>query len=387
MDFSFSEEQTAFRDAVRRWVNAEAPKDWMRKLEADEENYPYQLWNKLAAQGFFGIGIPEEYGGLGGDIMMQMIFAREFARTAGGLLWTWGLTSFGGAKSIGLYGLPAQKERWLRPMAAGNLRVALSMTEPDGGTDVLGAMKTFATKTDGGWILNGAKMWTTGARAADRLLVLARTEKNVVKRHQGLTLFFVDAKSVGITATLLPKLGMRAMGSCAVTYDGVFVPDEDVLGVPGDAWYMMLPTLNNERIMVGAQCLGAIDAVLEDALEYMNTRRAFGGIIGRFQILQHYIADIATSQKVTELLLCYGATLQAKGDPCGTEANMLKMVATENAVKAADLGIQILGGMGYSAETDMQRYWRDHRILRMTPISNEMVRNTIAESLGLPRSF
>ena len=387
MDFSLTEEQEAFRDVVRRWVDAEAPKDLMRKLEADEENYPFPLWDKLKEQGFFGIGIPEEYGGLGGDVMTQMIFARELARTAGGLIWTWGVTSFAGAKSVGLYGTPEQKERWLRPMAEGNLRVAISVTEPDGGTDVLGAMKTFAEKVDGGWKVNGAKMWTTGAKVADRLLLLARTDKNADKRHKGLTLFFADAKSPGITASLLPKLGMRAMGSCSVTFDDVFIPDEDVLGEPGNAWYMMLPTLNNERIMVGAQCLGALDGILEDALAYVKQRKAFGDIIGRFQILQHYIADIATWQKTTELLLYYVASLQAAGKPCGVEANMLKMVATENAVKAADLGIQIMGGMGYSAETDMQRYWRDHRILRMTPISNEMVRNTIAESLGLPRSF
>ncbi|HKY80694.1 MAG TPA: acyl-CoA dehydrogenase family protein [Sphingobium sp.] len=387
MDFSLTEEQEAFRDVVRRWVDAEAPKDLMRQLEADEENYPFPLWDKLKEQSFFGIGIPEEFGGLGGDVMTQMIFARELARTAGGLIWTWGVTSFAGAKSVGLYGTPEQKERWLRPMAEGNLRVAISVTEPDGGTDVLGAMKTNAVKVDGGWKVNGAKMWTTGAKVADRLLLLARTDKDVEKRHQGLTLFFADAKSPGITASLLPKLGMRAMGSCSVTFDDVFIPDEDVLGEPGNAWYMMLPTLNNERIMVGAQCLGAMDGILEDALAYMKERKAFGGIIGRFQILQHYIADIATWQKTTELLLYYVASLQAAGKQCGVEANMLKMVATENAVKAADLGIQIMGGMGYSAETDMQRYWRDHRILRMTPISNEMVRNSIAESLGLPRSF
>jgi alkylation response protein AidB-like acyl-CoA dehydrogenase len=319
--------------------------------------------------------------------MMQMIFARELARTAGGLLWTWGLTSFAGAKSIGIYGTPEQKQRWLPPMAAGDLRVSMGMTEPGGGTDVLGAMKTFATKVDGGWRVNGAKMWTTAARVADRILVLARSDKNVEKRHQGLTLFFMDAKSEGVSATLLPKLGMRAMGSCSVTLDNVFVPDSDVLGEPGKAWYMMLSTLNNERIMVGAQCLGAIDGVLEDALAYAMQRHAFGKPIGQFQIIQHYIADIATWQQQTELLLNYVAWLQAKGEDCGVQANMLKMVASENAVKAADLGIQILGGMGYSAETDMQRYWRDHRILRMTPISNEMVRNSIAESLGLPRSF
>ncbi|HKX35477.1 MAG TPA: acyl-CoA dehydrogenase family protein [Rhizorhapis sp.] len=387
MDFSLSEEQEAFRHVVRRWVDAEAPKDLMRQLEADEENYPFPLWDKLKEQGFFGIGIPEEFGGLGGDVMTQMIFARELARTAGGLIWTWGVTSFAGAKSVGLYGTPEQKERWLRPMAEGNLRVAISVTEPDGGTDVLGAMKTHAVKVDGGWKVNGAKMWTTGAKVADRLLLLARTDKDVEKRHQGLTLFFADAKATGITASQLPKLGMRAMGSCSVTFDDVFIPDEDVLGEPGNAWYMMLPTLNNERIMVGAQCLGAMDGVLEDAVAYMKERKAFGGIIGRFQVLQHYVADIATWQKTTELLLYYVASLQAAGKPCGVEANMLKMVATENAVKAADLGIQIMGGMGYSAETDMQRYWRDHRILRMTPISNEMVRNSIAESLGLPRSY
>jgi butyryl-CoA dehydrogenase len=387
MDFALSEEQQAFRDVIRRWVDAEAPKDWLRKLEADEENYPFALWDKLKANGFFGIGIDEAHGGQGGDIIIQMIFARELARTAGGLLWTWGLTSFAGAKSIGLYGTTEQKQRWLPKMAAGELRVSLGMTEPGGGTDVLGAMKTYATKVDGGWRINGAKMWTTGARVADRILLLARSERNTAKRHQGLSLFFMDAKSPGVSATLLPKLGMRAMGSCSLTLEDVFIPDEDVLGTPGQAWYMLLPTLNNERIMVGAQCLGAIDGVLEDALDYAKTRHAFGKPIGQFQIIQHYIADIATWQQQTELLLYYVSWLQSNGQPCGTQANMLKMVASENAVKAADLGIQILGGMGYSAETDMQRYWRDHRILRMTPISNEMVRNTIAESLGLPRSF
>jgi acyl-CoA dehydrogenase len=387
VDFSLTQEQQAFRDALRRWVDAEITKDWLRKLEADEENYPFAFWNKLAENGHFGIGIAEEYGGQGGDILAQMIFAREVARTAGGLLWTWGATSFAGGKSIGVYGSTEQKLRWLPEIAAGRLRVSIAVTEPGGGTDVLGAMKTFAAKTDGGWNINGSKMWITGAKVADRFLLLTRSDRKVEKRHRGLTLFFMDAKTPGITATPLQKLGMRAMGTCALTLENVFVPDADVLGEPGKAWYMMLPTLNNERIMVGAQCLGAIDGVLEDALAYAQQRRAFGKPIGQFQVIQHYIADIATWQQQTELLLYYVAWLSSKNKDCGVQANMLKMVASENAVRAADLGIQILGGMGYSAETDMQRYWRDHRILRMTPISNEMVRNSIAESLGLPRSF
>jgi acyl-CoA dehydrogenase len=387
MDFSLTEEQQAFRDMVHRWVDTEAPKAWARDLEKDEEHYPFPLWDKLAEAGFHGIGIDEEYGGQGGDIIVQMLFARELARTVGGLLWTWGLTSFAGAKSVGLYGSPEQKQKFLPRIAEGKCRVSIGFTEPGGGTDVLGAMKTEATRVDGGWVINGQKMWCTAAKVADYILLLARTDKNVKKRHHGLTLFFLPAQQKGVTATLLPKLGMRAMGSCQVHIDNVFVPDELVLGEPGNAWYMLLPTLNNERIMVGAQCLGAIDGVLEDAVEYMKQRKAFGKIIGSFQILQHYVADIATMRQQAELLLYYTAWLQSTGQECGIQANMCKMVCSEYAVKSADLGIQIMGGMGYSAETDMQRYWRDHRILRMTPISNEMVRNTIAESLGLPRSF
>jgi alkylation response protein AidB-like acyl-CoA dehydrogenase len=177
------------------------------------------------------------------------------------------------------------------------------------------------------------------------------------------------------------------MGSCSIHFDDAIVLDENVLGEPHKAWYMLLPTLNNERIMVGAFCLGVIDGVLEDSLDYMKQRKAFGGIIGRFQSLQHYVADIATMQKTTELMLHYCAHKQSRGENVGVEANMLKLIASENANQAADLGIQILGGMGYSAETDMQRYWRDSRLWRIGPITNEMVRNGIAESLGLPRSF
>jgi alkylation response protein AidB-like acyl-CoA dehydrogenase len=387
MDFSLTDEQQSFRDMVRRWVDAEAPKDWARKLEQDEENYPFALWDKLTDAGFHGIGIDEEYGGQGGDIIMQMLFARELSRTLGGLIWTWGLTSFAGGKSIGVYGTPEQKKKFLPQIAAGKCRVSIGFTEPGGGTDVLGAMRTYAERASGGWVINGQKMWTTAAKVADYILLLVRTDKNVAKNHQGLTLFFMPAQQPGVKATLLPKLGMRAMGSCSVHIEDVFVPDELVLGEPGKAWYTLLPTLNNERIMVGAQCLGAIDGVLEDAVAYAQQRKAFGREIGNFQIIQHYIADIATMRQQAELMLYYTAWLQATGKECGTQANMLKMVCSEYACKAADLGIQILGGMGYSAETDMQRYWRDHRILRMTPISNEMVRNTIAESLGLKRSF
>ncbi|MDE2462524.1 MAG: acyl-CoA/acyl-ACP dehydrogenase [Alphaproteobacteria bacterium] len=387
MDFELPEEHRAFRDTVRRWIHAEIPKSWARDLERDEHNYPFALWDKFTAAGFHGVGIAEEYGGQGGDVIMQMLLARELARPLAGLAWIWGITSFAGSKSIGIYGTEAQKKKYLPLIATGQLKAAIAFTEPSGGTDLLGSMRTTAERVDGGWRLNGEKIWSSSAHVADYLLCLARTDKTVQKKHQGLTLFWVKTSTPGIKITPLAKLGMRSMGSCSVHFDNAVVPDEDVLGEPGRAWYTLLPTLNNERIMVGAFCLGVIDGVLEDALDYMKQRHAFGKPIGQFQILQHYVADIATMQTTTELLLHYCAAKQSRGENVGNEANMLKLTASDNANKAADLGIQIFGGMGYSAETDMQRYWRDSRLWRIGPITNEMVRNSIAENLGLPRSF
>ena len=387
MNFELSEEVQLFRDTVHRWVDRECPKDWCRELERREHEYPQDLWDKLAEAGFHGVGIPEEYGGLGGDILVQAIFMREFARNAAGLGWIWGITSFSGAKSIGFYGTEEQKRRFLPKMAAGELKTAISFTEASGGTDLLGGMKASADKVDGGWVINGEKTWSTTGDTADYLLLIARNDKNVERRTDGVSLFFVPRESEGITTTPLPKLGMRALSSCTINLDNVFVPDDLLLGEEGKAWADTTKTLNNERIMMSAMCLGMIDGVLEDAISYMNQRRAFGKLIGEFQTLQGYATEIAIWQKQAELMLYNAAWLQSQGKPCLMEAAMTKTIASEYACKAADLGISILGGMGYSAETDMQRYWRDARLLKIGPVSNEMAQNMIAHGLGLPRGF
>jgi acyl-CoA dehydrogenase len=387
MDFSFTEEQEDFRKTVHDWVERECPKQVARELEADEFNYPHELFNKMADAGFHAIGIDEKYGGAGGTEVTQMILARELSRSLAGLTWTWGISSFAGAKSVGLYGTEEQKQRFLPDLAEGKTKFSIAFTEPSGGTDLLGAMKTTATKVDGGWRISGQKIWSTSAHVADYLLLLARSDKNVAKKTQGTTLFLVPGKAEGLTTRQIPKLGMRGVGSCEVFLDNVFVPDDLVLGEPGNAWYMLLGTLNNERIMLSALCCGIIDGVLEDAVDYLKTREAFGKKIGSFQSLQHNIADIAMMQKQAELITFYAAHLQATGAPCGVEANMAKVITSEYANKSADMGIQFLGGMGYAAETDAQRYWRDSRLFRIGPITNEMARNSIAESFGLPRSF
>jgi acyl-CoA dehydrogenase len=387
MDFDLTDEQQLFRSTVREWVEKEAPKSYANELERKEHEYPFELWDKMTEAGFHGISVPEEYGGQGGDIVMQMILARELSRSLAGLTWVWGNTSFAGAKSVGLYGSEEQRRKLLPAIAAGRARCTIGFTEPGGGTDLLGAMRTFARRAEGGWVLNGSKTWCTQAHVADYILLLARTDRNVAKRHHGVTLFLMPRASEGVTIQHIPKLGMRAVSSCDVGLDDVFIPDEWVLGEPGNAWRMLVPTLNNERILLAAFCVGILDGVLEDALRYAREREAFGGPIGRFQSLQHSIADIAMWRRQAELMTLEAAWLQANGRDCFQETSMAKVVASDYANRAADAGIQILGGMGYAAETDMQRYWRDSRLFRIGPVTNEMARNSIAEQLGLPRSF
>jgi acyl-CoA dehydrogenase len=387
MDFDLNEQQQLFQKTVREWVDREVPKSWARELEKDEHAFPHALWDKFTKAGFHGIGLPEEYGGQGGDILTQMILARGLARSLAGLTWVWGITSFAGGKSVGLYGTGEQKRAHLTAIAEGREKWAIGFTEPGGGTDLLGGMRTRAKRVDGGWVLNGQKTWSSMAHVADYILLLARTDEYTEKRHQGVTLFILPTRSAGVTIHEIPKLGMRSLGSCDVYLDNVFIPEENLLGEENRAWYMLLPTLNNERIMLSSFCVGIMDGVLEDALRYVQEREAFGGPISRFQALQHHIANIAMWRDQSELMVNRAAWLQSLGRPCGQEANMAKVVASELGGQAADLGLQILGGMGYSAETDMQRYWRDVRLFRIGPVTNEMARNGIAEGLGLPRSF
>ena len=386
MEFELTPEQKLFRDSVRAWVNKEVPKDLARELEAREERWPFEIWDKMTAAGYHAIGLPEEYGGQGGDVFIQAIFIRELSRTLGGLTWLWGVSSFC-ARSIYLYAQEETKQDLLPRLARGEIRIAISVTEPGGGTDLLGAMKTRATKVPGGWSIKGQKIWSTSAHVSQYLLLLARTKKQEEKASRGLTIFLVPNPSEGLSTREIPKLGMRSLGSCEVFLDDVFVPDQNVVGEVDAGWYHMLASLNNERILVAAMCTGIMDGVLEDGLKYVMEREAFGKPIGQFQVLQHFIADIAMWRQEAELMMYYAAWRQQNDLPCGIEATMAKVVASENAIRSADHGITLLGGMGYAMETDMQRYWRDARGYGFGPITNQMARNIIAESLGLPRSF
>jgi acyl-CoA dehydrogenase len=383
--FDLTDEQQMLRDMVRDFVERECPKNTARDLEAGGE-YPRALAERIAAVGLNGVGVPEEYGGQGGDIISQVIVCEELSRSLAGLAWIWGITVWSGAKAIVKHGNERQRAELLPAIAEGKMTFAFAMTEPGGGTDALRAMRTRATRADGGWVLRGNKIWSTLAHVADRIMVLARTSSHE-KPSRGITAFLVERDSPGLTATPIPKIGMRSLGSCDVVFDDVFVPDENVLGEVDGGWAQVLGSLNSERIMTAAMCTGILQGVLEDAVAYAKERDAFGKPIGAMQAIQHGIADIAMKLETARLHTYRAAWLQRAGRPCGVEATMAKCLAAEYATEAADFGIQILGGYGYAQEYNMQRYWRDARLYRIGPISSEMSRNYIGESLGLPRSF
>jgi acyl-CoA dehydrogenase len=387
VDFSFTEEQELFRRFLRDWVDKEIPKDYANELEQQEHEFPHELWDKFTDAGFHAVGIDEKYGGQGGDIVSQMILCRELARSLAGLTWVWGISSFSGAKSVGMYGTEEQKMDILPRLAKGEVKFAIAYTEPAGGTDILGAMTTTAVKDGDGWVINGQKIWSTAAHVADYLLLLARTDKDVEKKSRGTTVFLVPAQQDGITSRQIPKIGMRSVGSCEVFLDDAWCPDNLVLGEPGNGFKQSLGTLNNERIMLSALCCGIIDGVIEETIDYLKVREVFGKKLEQLQVLQHYVADMKIMQSQAELMTFNAAWRQSQGLECGMESNMAKVVASENAGRAADLAIQMFGGMGYAYETNPQRYWRDARLYRIGPIANEMARNSIAESLGMPRSF
>jgi alkylation response protein AidB-like acyl-CoA dehydrogenase len=387
MDFELTAEQQTFSTTLRDWVDREIPLDYAREVEARQDAYPVELFDKIAAAGYHAVSVPEAYGGQGGDNTTQMLLARGLGRSLAGMTWVWGSTSFAGANSVGLYGTDEQKRDLLPGIAEGQLRFTIAFTEPTGGTDLLGGLRTRAERVRGGWRVNGAKKWCASADVSDYILLLARTDENVERRQHGVTLFLMPGGAEGLSRRRLPTLGMRGLGAFELGLEDVFIPDELVLGEPGNAWYMLLPTLNNERLMLLGLCCGMLDTILALARSYLQEREAFGKRIGQFQILQHYVADIAMARRQTELVAHHCAWLDSAGRDAVQELNMAKVIATEHVVRAADLGIQIMGGNGYSAETDMQRFWRDARLYRMSPITNEMARNLVAERLGLPRSF
>ena len=386
MDFEFTEEQRMLKDSVRRFCEKELSREVIRKSD-EEEELPLALWSKMADLGWLGIALPEEFGGTGGTIIEQLIIMEELSRHSPALGICFMTTNSFGARTILNNGSEEQKQAFLPKVSRGKVKFCLALTEPGGGTDILGALKTTAETEESELVINGQKTFISDASIADYMILAARTDKTPAKKSKGISLMVVDIKSDGIEVRKLRKLGIRPSTVSEVFLTDVRVPLENLLGRRDEGWYHLLDTLNNERILVAAYALGIAQSAFEDALRYAKERDAFGRPIGQFQAIQHYLSDMYVQLELARLITYKAAWLQCLGRPCGVESTMAKLVASEAGLEIATNGMRILAGYGYMMEYDMQRYYRDVMQAVVTPITNEMSKNFIGQNLGLGRSY
>lgn len=387
MDFGFTEEQLILKNTIKDFCKKELTKEYVRWLDENTDFIPEKLWNKIGELGYYGLRIPKEYGGEGMTFTDYIVACEELATASTAVAFCAGLSQDFGGDIIAKIGTEEQKNSLLPKIAAGKLKFCLALTEPEGGTDILGALKTTAEKKGDQFILNGQKVFITGAHVADYILAIAITDPKAEKRSRGLSIFIVDAKTPGINIAPIRKLGVHGCGANEIFLEDVSVPEENVLGELNRGWYHLLDIMNPERVITATFSLGIAKAAYEEAMDYAQQRHAFGKPIGQFQSIQHYLVDMAIAIENARNLIYKCCWLYDRGQPVHIESTMAKIVAGYASEIAAIKGLEIYGGWGYSMEYDMQRYFRDYKQMIFAPIADEMAKNMIGEWMGLPRSF
>ena len=386
MDFEFTNEQNMFRETFRKFCEKEITPEYVRWMDENCDWLPKDMLQKIVDLGFLGMLVPEEYGGHGLGYMDYCIALEELCTAGVAVAFGAGISDAFGSTPLIALGTEEQKHKHLPRIVEGKENWAMALTEPAGGTDILGAIRTNAVKKGDEYILNGSKMFISGAHVADYILVIAITDKEA-KRKNGLSILIVDAKTPGITINLIKKISIKSCGVTEIFFEEVRVPSENLLGKENGGWYDLLTTLNPERICTSMFSLGIAKAAFNYALQYAKEREAFGRPIGAFQSIQHYLADIAVEIENARNLIYKCAWLHDNGKRYDVEATMAKLVACRASELAARYGMEILGGYGVTMEYDMQRHFRDYKQMMFSPISDEMSKNYIAQSFGLPRSY
>ncbi|AII11052.1 acyl-CoA dehydrogenase family protein [Rhodococcus opacus] len=360
MDLSLNEEQVGFKKLARDFLDKEVVPfraAWDRAESVDTAIIP-----KLGEIGFFGLTIPEEYGGLGGDYITYCIGMEELGRADSAVRGIVSVSMGLVGKVILSHGTEEQKQRWLPGIADGTTLACFGLTEPDTGSDA-GNLKTRATRDGDDWILNGNKIFITNGTWADVCLVFARTGGPGPK---GVSAFLVPTDTPGFGRTEIHgKLGLRGQATAELSFDGVRVPASALLGAEGDGFKIAMHSLDKGRVSVAAGCVGIIQGCLEAVVDYSTQRQQFGRLLASFQMIQDMIADISVDADAARLLTWRAANLIERGEPFGTAASKAKYFASEAAVRAANLAIQAFGGYGYVDEYPVQKYMRDARVMTL----------------------
>jgi len=380
VDFSFSAEQDELRRHICELLDAVCPPEYAERCD-NEARPPREAYGELAKHGWFGLCIPQEYGGSGATPIELAILLEEAGRHFEELaMWLFRTLTYGGYAVV-LHGTKAQKETMLPKVLRGELSFCLGLTEPHSGSDAA-ALATRAVRTNDSYVISGQKVFTSGMDISDYCLLVTRTA-TMARQQQGITNFLVDTRLPGIEIRKIPTLGQRAIGTTQVFYSDVKVPASAVLGEVDKGWDAVDAYLWYERLCLSAARTGAATAAFDYALEYAKSRNQFGRPIGKFQAISHKLADMKAMLDIARVLVYRFAWLLGQGKATRHDAAVLKLHTGETYKAVADMGLQILGGYGYCMEYPMQRFFRDSRLAVIGGGTSEIQRNIIARGLGL----
>ena len=383
-----TDEYADIREQVQK-LCAQYPGEYWRKLDA-ERAYPTEFVQALTDAGYLSVLIPEEFGGSGLGITAAAVIMEEIQKSGcnGGAchaqMYTMG--------TVLRHGSDEQKQKYLPGIASGELRLqAFGVTEPTSGTDTLSLRTTAVKNGDGDYVINGQKIWTSRVEHSDLMMLLARTQskEEVKKRTDGLSVFIVDMReALGNGLEIKPIRTMINHATTEVFFDDLVIPENSLVGEEGKGFRYILDGMNAERILIAAECIGDARWFVQKATDYANDRQVFGREIGKNQGIQFPIAEAYMQTEAANLMVEHAARVYEGGSRAGAEANMAKYLASEASWKAADMCMQTHGGFAFAEEYDVERKFRETRLYRIAPISNNLVLSFIAEHvLGLPKSY
>jgi len=377
MDFRLTDEQKLVQDTARNFVDRELVphvREWEEKGEV-----PRSFYAKMAGLGFLGAPVPEKYGGAGMDYVSFMLLVEELSRGSSSVRTTVSVQTSLSETSLLWFASEDQKKRWLVPLAKGNKLGAWALTEPQAGSDA-GNLQTTARLDGDEWILDGQKRFISNGSIADLIQVYAREPGT--SRHEGVSLFMVPKDAPGFKVTHVEtktKLGLRASPTADLAFEHCRIPKENLIGKPGDGWNQVMKTLNSGRIGIAAGAVGVARAALEAAVKYVKERKAFGRPIGDFQLVREMIAQSAVEVDAARLLTLRAAQMRDLGLDNTLEVSMAKLFGAQMAQRVTDWAIQVHGGYGFSGDFDVERYYRDARILGLYEGTNEIQKLIIAD--------
>lgn len=388
MSVEWSPERQQIQEAVKAICDKYDDAYWRKKDENHE--FPSEFRQDMADAGWFGITMPVEYGGAGLGITEAALLMQTVANSAGVLAACTSIhINIFAPHAIVVHGTPEQRRSILPALVQGKDIPCFCVTEPDAGLDTTG-IATRAGRGSDGYVINGRKVWISMAQHASKMMILARTTplSECKRRTDGMSLFYTDFDRRYVTATEIQKMGRAAVDSNSVFIDNLPVPQEHRIGKEGEGFRILLDAINPERILVAAECVGIGRRALGKAIDYARERVVFGRAIGQNQSIQHPLARNWMELEAADLMIWQAAALYDAGKSCAAQANAAKFLAAEAGFSACNRAFRTLGGMGFGAEYDVERYFREIMVPQVAPVSAEMILNFISERvLGLPRSY